>query len=285
MNTYNSHTMAEKAKKPSIKLDSRSIALRKTIIQILESSRRGHLGSALSIVEILRVLYDDVLRFNPENPRWLKRDRFILSKGHGCLALYAILADKGFFPESEVGKFCQSDGLLGGHQEIKIPGVDASTGSLGHGISIGIGFALNAKHEKADYRSFVVISDGEADEGSTWEAALCASKHCLSNLTVIVDYNKQQSYDTTFNIQNLEPFAAKWKSFGFAVAEIDGHSVEELRAIFSKLPLQADKPNVIICHTVKGKGIHSVENNLAWHHRRGLTDAEIHTLYKELEVG
>lgn len=264
-------------------LDVRSIDLRKTIVQVLEVSRRGHLGSAFSLVEILRVLYDDVLHYDPKNPQWPYRDRCILSKGHGCLALYVILAEKGFFPSSELWRFCQSDGILGGHPEHKIPGVETSTGSLGHGLSIGIGFALNAKYEKADYRTFVVIGDGECNEGSIWEAAMCAAKHNLSNLTVIVDYNKQQSYGTTFQIQNLEPFADKWKSFGLAVAEVDGHSVDVLRQVFSNLPLESGKPSVLICHTVKGKGIQLVENNLTWHHKSRITDEEIESLRAALE--
>jgi len=154
---------------------------------------------------------------------------------------------------------------------------------LGHGLSIGIGFALNARYEKADYRTFVIIGDGEANEGSVWEAAMCASKHRLSNLTVIVDYNKQQSYGSTFQVQNLESFADKWKSFGFAVTEVDGHSVDELRSVLCNLPLELDKPSAIICHTVKGKGIKFVEKNLNWHHKSRITDEEIQSLLAALE--
>jgi len=275
--------MIKPLKASSSGLDVRSIDLRKTIVQVLKASRRGHLGSAFSLVEILRVLYDDVLRYNPKNPRWSYRDRCILSKGHGCLALYVILAEKGFFPRSELWRFCQTGGILGGHPEHTVPGVEVSTGSLGHGLSIGIGFALNARHEKADYRTFVVIGDGECNEGSIWEAAMCAGKHNLSNLTIIVDYNKQQSYGSTFQIQNLEPFVGKWKSFGLAVAEVDGHNVDILRQVFSNLPLEPDKPSVLICHTIKGKGIEFAENDLTWHHRSRLTDKEIQSLLTSLE--
>lgn len=275
--------MIKPLKASSSGLDAKSIDLRKTIVQVLKASRRGHLGSAFSLVEILRVLYDDVLRYNPKNSRWSHRDRCILSKGHGCLALYVILAEKGFFPRSELWKFCQSDGLLGGHPEHKVPGVEVSTGSLGHGLSIGIGFALNARYEKADYRTFIIVGDGECNEGSVWEAAMCASKHKLNNLTVVVDYNKQQSYGTTFQIQDLEPFADKWRSFGLAVTEVDGHNVNILRGVFSSLPLESDKPSVIICHTVKGKGIEFAENDLTWHHRSRLTDKEIQSLLASLE--
>lgn len=285
MNT--SPIVVKHMKLSSSRLDARSIDLRKTIVRMLEASRRGHLASAFSLVEILRVLYDDVLRYDPKNPHWPDRDRCILSKGHGCLALYVILAEKGFFPRSELWKFCKSDGILGGHPDYgKIPGVEASTGSLGHGLSIGIGFALNARYEKADYRTFVIIGDGEANEGSIWEAAMCASKHRLSNLTVIVDYNKQQSYGSTFEVQDLEPFADKWKSFGFAVTEVDGHSVEELRSVLLNLPLEPNKPSAIICHTVKGKGIEFAENNLSWHHKSRIADEEIQSLLAALdEVG
>lgn len=265
------------------KLDNRSKELRKMIIGALECSRKGHLGSAFSIIEIIRVLYDNILRYNPKNPKWQNRDRFILSKGHGCLALYAILAEKGFFPMSELSKFCKSDALLGGHPEHKIPGVEVSTGSLGHGPSIGVGFALNARYHKADYRTFVLIGDGESDEGSIWEAAMCAGKHKLSNLTIIVDYNKRMTYGSTFDVQDLEPIADKWKSFGFGVMEADGHSIDDLKSILSSLPINADKPNVIICHTVKGKGIKFAENNSEWHYKRDLKDEEILALYRALE--
>jgi transketolase len=268
----------------STPLDRRSRELRRKIVRTLGAGGRGHLGSAFSLVEILRVLYDDILRYDPKNPRWRQRDRFILSKGHGCLALYVLLAEKGLFPELELWKFCKKDGILGGHPEYgKVPGVEASTGSLGHGLPIGIGFALNARHEKADYRTFVIMSDGEADEGSTWEAALCAGKHKLSNLTVVVDYNKQQSYGSTYEVQDLEPFSDKWKAFGFAVAEVNGHDVGDLRSALSNLPLRPDKPSAIICHTVKGKGVPFVENNLAWHHKSRITDEEIHSLLAALD--
>lgn len=283
MNTF--LTSTKRLPTDSAPLDRRSRGLRKEIIRTLEAGRRGHLGSAFSLVEILRVLYDDVLRYDPRNPRWSQRDRCILSKGHGCLALYVILAEKGFFPAPELRKFCSSDGILGGHPELgKVPGVEVSTGSLGHGLSIGIGFALNARYEKANYRIFVIIGDGEANEGSVWEAAMCAGKHKLSSLTVIADYNKQQSYGTTFEVQDLEPFADKWEAFGFAVKEVDGHNVDALQSVLSNLPLQPDKPSVIICHTVKGKGVGFVENNLNWHHKSMVTDEEIQALLAALEA-
>lgn len=264
-------------------LDERSLFLRRQIVRIFEHSRRGHLGAAFSLIEIIRVLYDDILRYDPLKPEWKKRDRFILSKGHGCLALYVILAEKGFYPENELWKFCKADGILGGHPDLeKIPGVEASTGALGHGLSIGVGFAINAFYEKADYRVFVVLGDGECNEGSVWEAAMSAGNRKLSNLCVLVDYNKQQSYDTTCVVQDLEPLKDKWKSFGFAVADVDGHDVVAVHDILSNLPLQPDKPTTIICHTVKGKGIAYAENNLAWHHKSKISDEDLSAMYDAL---
>lgn len=230
------------------------------------------------------MLYDDVLRFNPTDPKWVDRDRFLLSKGHGCLPLYAILAEKGFFPEEELWKFCQSDGILGGHPEHKVPGVEASTGSLGHGLSIGVGFALNARIDRAGYGVYVVIGDGESNEGSVWEAALSASKHGLTNLNVLIDYNKHQSYASTSEVLNLEPLADKWRSFGFGVCEVDGHDVEALQSSLLGLPVERDKPSAIICHTIKGKGIDFAENNMLWHHKSGITNAEIENLMNALEI-
>ncbi len=265
-------------------LDERSINLRKIVVKVLEQSKRGHLGAAFSLVEIIRVLYDDILTYDPANPKKQSRDRFVLSKGHGCLALYVLLADKGFFPEKELSRFCKSDGILGGHPEYgKVPGVEFSTGSLGHGLPAGVGFAINGKYENKDYKVFVVIGDGESNEGSIWEAAMCASKHKLDNLVVLIDYNKQQSYSSTYEVMDLEPLADKWKSFGFGVKEVDGHDVEDLRKKLSSVPFENNKPSILICHTVKGKGIDFTEGNLNWHHKSVITEDEINALYKSLE--
>lgn len=267
----------------SIKMDDKSKELRRMIIKTMEDGGRGHLGSAFSLVEILRVLYDDILRYNPANPKWKGRDRFILSKGHGCLALYVILAQKGFFPISELSSFCKSDSILGGHPDHNISGVEISTGSLGHGLSIGVGFALNAKYENEEYRTYVLMGDGECQEGSIWEAALCAGKHKLSNLTVIIDYNKQQSYGSIYEVQNLEPLAMKWESFGFGVSKVNGHNISHLKSVFKNLPIAKEKPSAIICYTMKGKGIKFIENNPEWHHKSKLNKEELESLYKSLE--
>ncbi len=264
-------------------LDSRSVRLRKGILHIVEHSRRGHIISAFSVVEILRVLYDDILKMNPADPAWPDRDRFILSKGHGCLALYPILAEKGFFPRKHLATFCESGSILGGHPQYgKVPGVEASTGSLGHGLPIGVGFGLAARLNGKNYRTFVLLGDGECQEGSVWEAALAAGKHRLDSLTVLVDYNKMQCYGPLCEVLNLEPFAAKWKSFGFAVKEIDGHDLRALRRVLRAVPLEAGRPTAIICHTVKGKGIPTLEKNAAWHHKSKISDEDMKALAYEL---
>ncbi len=266
-------------------LDRRSRDLRKTIIKTLAAAGRCHVGSAFSLVEILRVLYDDILRYDPKNPHWEERDRLVLSKGHGCLAIYALLAEKGFFPESELWKACKSDGILGGHPEYgKVPGIEASTGSLGHGLPIAVGMALAARAAKSARKVIAVIGDGESNEGSIWEAALSAGKHKLSNLTVVIDYNKHQSCGSTFEIQDLEPFDEKWKAFGFAVQTVDGHDVEALRKAFQSLPFSSERPSALICDTIKGKGAAHAENNMSWHHKVKVTEEEIAALLAAVEA-
>jgi transketolase len=267
-------------------LDERSIYLRRLIVRALEGGGRGHIGSSLSLVEIMRVLYDDILRFRPTDPAWAGRDRCILSKGHGCLAQYVMLADKGFFPIDVLDGFCRYDSILGGHPEAgKIPGVEASTGALGHGLPIGMGRALAIRMKGQDARVFVITGDGEINEGSVWEAALSCGKHSLSNLVLMIDYNKIQSAGATAEILDLEPLVDKWRSFGFATAEVDGHDVEALRRLLCRVPLDRDRPTAIICHTVKGKGISFTENDADWHHKSSLKADVIAEMYAALEVG
>lgn len=254
------------------------------VVRGLEGGQRGHIGSSMSLIEILRVLYDDVMKFRPGEPKWADRDRMILSKGHGCLALYVMLADKGFISPDTLDTFCHRDSILGGHPEAgKVPGVEASTGALGHGLSVGVGMALAMRVQKRDSRVYVVMGDGEINEGSVWEAALCAGKHKLTNLTAIIDYNKIQSAGTTREIQDLEPLLDKWRAFGFAADEVDGHDVNALRALFKRLPLANDKPSAIICHTVKGKGIPFAENDPNWHHKAKLPPETVAQMYGALE--
>ncbi len=265
-------------------LDARSKELRRLVIKMVESDRRGHIGPALSLIEVVRVLYDSFLKFDAVNPNWAQRDRFILSKGHGCLALYAILCDKGFFPQAELLGFCKPDGLLGGHPEMnKAFGIEATTGALGHGLSIGVGMAIAAKIRKQSYRVVVVMGDGETNEGAVWEAALSAAKHHLANLTILIDYNKLQSYGTTKEVLDLEPFADKWRSFGFQTEEVNGHDVDMLTGLMQRLPLHREKPTAIICHTIKGKGLPFAEGNPEWHHKSGISLKEIAAMYDCLQ--
>lgn len=256
-------------------LDKRSLYLRSLIVEALKGGGKGHVGSSLSLVEILRVLYDEYLNYKPDNPFWEDRDRLILSKGHGCLALYALLADKDFFSKELLNNFCQEEALLGGHPERSLmPGVEASTGALGHGLSIGIGMAQAAKIKKKNYRVVVVTGDGELNEGSIWEGALHASKHKLSNLTIFVDYNKFQCFGPTNEILNLEPLKMKWEAFGFNCLEVNGHDVEELTRCVKNL-LYSTKPTAVICNTIKGKGLPFAENNPSWHYRNQFSEEDI----------
>ena len=262
----------------SAQLDERSRYLRSLAIDTFEGGSRGHIGSTMSLIEILRVLYDDVMTVDPRDPRMSTRDRLILSKGHGCIALYVMLADKGFFPTAELSTFCRYDSILGGHPEFgHVPGVEASTGSLGHGLAIGVGMAYAARLSSSAHHVFVVLGDGELDEGSVWESALAAGHHKLDNLTIVVDYNKLQSFGPVREIWDLEPLAAKWQAFGFDCVEVDGHDVEQLRAALS-LPVKGTKPRAVIAHTVKGRGIPFAEANPAWHHKASLKPQDIQEL-------
>lgn len=258
-------------------MDERSRALRQRAIDALEGGSRGHIGSTMSLIEIMRVLYDDVMEFDSTSPEWPLRDRMILSKGHGCIAQYVLLAEHGFIDPSTLATFCRFDSILGGHPERDhVPGVEASTGALGHGLAVGVGMAMAARIKGASYRVFVVLGDGELDEGSVWESALAAAHHGLANLTVIVDYNKLQSYGPVTEVWNLEPLPDKWRAFGFDAVEVDGHDVDALRAALAAGA--SDRPRAIIAHTVKGKGIAFAEGVPAWHHKSSLKEADIAAL-------
>jgi transketolase len=268
---------------PSKLLDERSRHLRRLVVEALESAGRGHVGPSLSLIEVFRVLYDDFLAYRPSEPGWRDRDRCILSKGHGCLAQYVLLADKGFFPRSELKRFCEPEGLLGGHPERgRVPGVEASTGALGHGLSVGVGMALAGRIRGQSYRVVVVAGDGELGEGSNWEAALACAKHRLSNLTLMVDSNQLQCYGRVDQALGFEPLADKLRSFGFAVASVDGHDVGALKAVMERLPLVPDRPSAIVCHTVKGKGLPFAEHAPEWHYRFAFAPDEIRAMHDAL---
>lgn len=276
--TENTAKLAKQAKE--IRLDPRSKYLRELVLQGLQGAGKGHIGSALSFIEIVRVLYDDIMRYRVEDPAWPERDRFILSKGHGCLGLYAILADKGFFPKEELRTYTLKGSRLGGCCEIIAPGIESTTGALGHGLSVGIGMALGASLRGRSNKVYVLLGDGEIGEGSIWEAAICASKHKLSNLVTIIDYNKVQLAGPTQEISCLESLADKWRSFGFEVIEANGHDVAQLKDIFENLP---EKPTVVICHTVKGKGIPFAEDTAEWHWKNKIDDELVGRMSLALE--
>jgi len=250
--------------------DGSSLAQRIRIqaAKMIHRARSSHLGSAFSMAELLAVLYTKTLRIDPKRPDWAERDRFVLSKGHACAALYAVLAERGFFPKEWLDDFYQDGTRLAGHAtHAGVPGVELSTGSLGHGLAVACGMALAGKRDGSSYRVFALLSDGECDEGSVWEAALFAPHHRLDNLIVLVDYNKIQSLGTVKEVLDLEPFAAKWEAFGWAVREIDGHDVKQIERVLTAIPCEPGKPTCIIAHTVKGKGVSFMENKLLWHYR------------------
>ena len=264
--------------------DERSKYLRSLVLDVLRSNSGGHFGSSFSTIEVLRVLYDSFLKIDPLKPEWTDRDRFILSKGHGCLALYAVLADKGFYSVDEMKSFCKPQSRFGGHPERgKVPGVEASTGALGHGLPIGVGMALAMRLRKSSSRVVVLVGDGEMNEGSNWEAAMAAAKHRLSNLTLIVDYNKVQSYGKTVDVLDLEPLEGKLESFGFETCHVDGHNIPEIENVLKTLPLAIDAPTAIISHTVKGKGFPFAEGKSEWHHKSGLSDSDFAQMYEFLK--
>ena len=264
------------------KLDNRSIYLRELIIKGLEGGKRGHIGSSMSLVEILRVLYDDILIYNPTDPEMEDRDRLILSKGHGCLALYSILADKGYFPLNELDTFCKTDSILGGHPDQYIPGVETTTGSLGNGFSIGLGISLALRIKKNKSKVYVIVGDGEINEGSVWESCMSASKHHLDNFVMIIDNNNLQTYGTPEEVAGLNNIEKKLDSFGFEVKNINGHNTNELKKIFLEIPFIEKKPNAIICNTIKGRGIDFAENSLDWHHKSSLSEDDIKNLKNSL---
>ena len=241
--------------------------LRITTLKMIHRGRSSHIGSNFSICEIMAVLYGSVLRLTPQTINEPDRDRFILSKGHAAAVYYAVLAEMGFFPKEWLNEFYIDGGRLAGHATKGVPGIEFSSGALGHGLSVGVGMALAGKIKSAPYRVFVVLSDGECNEGSIWEAAMLGAHHRLSNLVAIVDYNKIQALGFTDEIVTLEPFADKWRAFGWSVREVDGHDVSQLIDNFSNCPFEEDRPSCLIAHTIKGKGVSFMENELLWHYR------------------
>ncbi len=256
--------------------------IRAHCVRMTHHAQASHIGSCLSVADVLAVLYRDVLRVDPARPEWPDRDRFILSKGHGAAGLYAVLAESGFFPPAWLATYGDDGGRLATHVvRYGVPGVEFSTGSLGHGLSVGCGMALAGKREGRPYRVFVQLSDGECDEGSIWEAVLFAPHHSLDNLVAIVDYNKIQSFGTVKEVLDLEPLADKWRAFRWAVREIDGHDHRQILDACRALPFEPGRPSTIIAHTVKGKGVGFMEDKLLWHYKSP-TDEQLAAALAEL---
>ncbi|MFH0862645.1 MAG: transketolase [Candidatus Altiarchaeota archaeon] len=241
--------------------------LRRRVLEMTHRANSSHVGSCLSAIDILSVLYGGILRIDPKDPKNARRDRFILSKGHAAAALYAALAESGHISVKSLEGFCVNGTDLAGHATSGVPGVEVSTGSLGHGLPIACGMALAGSRGRQRFRVFALLSDGECDEGSTWEAALFAGHNRLENLAVIVDYNKIQSFGRVREVMDLEPLADKWRTFGWHTIEIDGHDTCQIEAALERLPAEPGKPTCIIAHTVKGKGVSYMEDRLEWHYK------------------
>ncbi|MFC1496770.1 transketolase [Candidatus Margulisiibacteriota bacterium] len=239
---------------------------RQLIVEAIISAGCGHPGGAFSSVDIMTALYFEIMNIDPQNPRSTDRDRFILSKGHSSVGLYSVMHLKGFFGQETLLSFRQDNSSLSGHPDMhKVPGIEMSTGSLGHGLSVGIGMALAAKLNKNKHRVFVLLGDGETQEGSVWEAAMSAAHFKLDNLVAIVDRNMIQIDGRTEEIMALEPYQNKWESFGWQVKQIDGHNMEEIITTLRGIPFMTQKPSLIIANTIKGKGISFMENTHEWH--------------------
>jgi transketolase len=240
---------------------------------MISQAKTSHIGSCLSVADILAVLYGSVLRVDPERPDWPDRDRLIVSKGHAAAVTYAAVADAGFMPVERLEGYARNGSQLYGHvTHVGVPGIEFSSGSLGHGLPVGTGMALAAKRSGATWRVFVVMSDGECDEGSNWEAILFAAHHQLDNLNIVIDYNKIQSLDWVDKTLKLEPLGDKLRAFGWSAREVDGHDVAALSDAFEALPFEKGRPNAIIAHTIKGKGVSWMENKVLWHYRAPTPD-------------
>lgn len=247
-------------------LEQKSVVYRKKILQYIFNARAGHTGGSLSCTDILNVLYNDVMNVSPQNFSSPDRDRYVQSKGHCVEALYVVLADKGFFPEDDLNTLCRYQSHYIGHPTKKVHGIEQNTGALGHGLPICVGMALSAKMDEKKFKVFTVLGDGELPEGSNWEAALSAAHYKLDNLCAIIDKNDLQITGPTADVCNTDPLNEKFESFGWAVREVDGNNIAELRAALNELPFEKGKPSLLIAHTTKGKGVSFMENNIVWHH-------------------
>lgn len=255
-------------------------------IRMISMAKSGHYGSSFSSSEIFATLYYHVMNYDPEKPRWKSRDRFVMGKGHSAVGVYSILADAGFFPKEELDTYTQLGSAFGDHPDMnKIKGIDFGSGSIGHGLSVGVGMSLGARLDNEDYRSYILMGDGELQEGQVWEAAMSAANFKLGNLVAIVDNNKVTVDGHTHELMGIEPIKDKWESFGWNVIEIDGHDVETLVDTFDNLPpADSDVPTAIICDTVAGKGVSFMEHGYEWH-VANLGEDDIKRAIEEIEGG
>jgi len=253
-------------KQTILELEQKAKKLRRMVVGTVTRAGSGHIAPALSCMDIMTALYFHTLRIDPSRPKWEDRDRFVLSAGHKCVAQYVALAERGFFPMSILDTYLQPGSILGGHPDAKkVPGIDTSTGSLGHGLPIALGMALSGKMDHKDYRVFVLAGDGEINEGSIWEAAMAAAHYKLDNLIAIIDANGLQAGGRVEDVMNPEPIREKWESFGWGAREIDGHDMSQIIEAFESVPFVKGKPSAIVARTVKGKGVSFMENQASWH--------------------
>ena len=266
-----------------LELKTKSAEYRKTILRIIKQARAGHTGGDLSSIDILNVLYNHVLKVSPQTFTDPNHDRYVQSKGHCVEALYTVLADRGFFPESDLDTLCTFRSRYIGHPTRSVNGIEQNTGALGHGLAVAVGMALAGKLDGRNYRVFTLTGDGELDEGSNWEASMAASHFHLDNLTVIVDRNGLQITGPTETVSPLEPLADKFRAFGYALREVDGNDTQALVSLFDQLPFEPGKPNLVLAHTIKGKGVSFIENSQKWHHRVP-SEEEYDTAMHELDL-
>ena len=263
-------------------LQLKSIEYRKTILEIIYKSGAGHTAGSLSCIDILNVLYNNVLEINPSNFNSVDRNHYVQSKGHSVEALYTVLCDKGFYTREELNTLNKFKSHFIGHPTRKIRGIEHNTGALGHGLSVAAGMAIGLKLDKKPYKVFTLLGDGEISEGSIWEGIMSANKYKLDNLIIIIDRNKLQITGKTEDVNPIEPLREKFLSFGLAVQEVNGNSIKDLQSIFKKIPFENHKPNLIIANTIKGSGITFIENQVVWHHKVP-TETEYQDALKELD--
>jgi len=265
-----------------LELEKAALQVRRNVLRMIKASKAGHVGGALSSADIITALYFKIMKVDPKNPQWPERDRFVLSAGHKCLALYAVLAEKGFFEKDILDTYGKLKSRLPGHPDMyKIPGVETNTGALGHGLSIAGGMALGFRMDGYDSKVYVVMGDGELAEGSNWEAAAACSHHKLDNILAFVDRNRLQISGPTVNVMSYEPLKARWEAFGWSVREIDGHNMREIVDNITDMPFEKGKPSLIIANTIKSKGLSFAEDKVNYHYWKA-TPEEIEQAEKDL---